>query len=164
MAFIIQKNKLNPHASHSQEFEFENSGMTIKFRPATHPQFQKVYALIQNFEHERKQEADVPKLGKNAIKQFNDDELSPAEATIYAVGEHLIADWNITIDDDGTQEKLPPSGDNLLALMGSISEPDVFITWCFECVGKISQELQQNAIELKKKPSKGGNGSKTTKT
>ena len=171
MAFIIQKSKLNPHTSHSKEFEFENSGMTIKFRPATHPHFQKVHALIQEYNKDGQSEQDeqnkqdpLPKLDKNIITQINDDELSPTEAIIYAVGEYLVDDWNITIDDDGIQEKLPPSGDNLLALISSITEPDVFIAWCFECVGAISKELQQNAIELKKKPSKGGNGSKTTKT
>lgn len=183
MTFIIQKSKLNPHANHSKEFEFENSGMTIKFRPATHPHFQKVHALIQKYNKDGQSEQDeqpvqdgqfeqdeqpeqepLPKLDKNTITQVNDDELSPTEAIIYAVGEYLIVDWNITIDDDGVQEKLTPSGDNLLALISSISEPDVFIAWCFECVGAISTEVQQNIIELKKKPSKGGSGSKTTKT
>lgn len=167
--FVIKKSQLNPHENQSKEFEFENSGMVIKFRPATHPHFQKVNGLIQQHQKPQKDEQGeqlepLPKLDKNAIAQLNDDELSHTEAIIYAVGEYLIADWNITVDDDGVQEKLPPSGDNLLAFISSISEPDVFMTWCFECVGKISQEIQEQAIELKKKPSKDGSGNKATKT
>lgn len=162
MTFIIKKNQLNPHASHSKEFEFGNTGITVKFRPVSHPNFQRVNSLISDYQ-KNQNATPALEISKDAIRHLNADGLSPHEAMIYAVGECLIEDWNITVDDDGKQEKLPPNGDNLLALLGSIDNPDEFVVWCFECVGKLSQELTQLALDIKKKPSKDGSGSKTTK-
>lgn len=160
--FIIKKNQLSLHENHSKEFTLDGTDITIKFRPASNPNFRKVNNLIAQYKEKAQENQAI--LDKNAIKNLDADSLDEYEAILYAIGEYLIEDWNIVIDDEGKQEKLTPSGDNLMALIGGVSEPNLLVEWCFECMGKISQEIQEQAIELKKKPSKDGSGNKATKT
>ncbi|WP_019518985.1 hypothetical protein [Faucicola boevrei] len=81
------------------------------------------------------------------------------EALLFAVGEHLVADWNVK-DEHG--EKLPINGDNFVLLTANVDDPMAFFYWCMECSGQIAKEVAEQNDITKKKPSKGGNGKTST--
>lgn len=67
----------------------------------------------------KEQEQDTP-LTADVIAKMNDDELNINEAMGYAIGEHLIADWDVVLDDDGSQDKLPITGENFIKLIACL--------------------------------------------
>lgn len=149
MAFILKKNDLTQlHKQTTQEFSF-NDELKITFKSLANPKFQRAYGIIS-----QKSGIDSP-LNADTIANINDDELTADEALLFAVGEHLVADWTV---EDENGEKLPINGDNFVLLTASVGEPMAFFNWCMECSGQIAKDIAKQNDITKKKPSKGGNG------
>ncbi|MCG7412834.1 hypothetical protein MHK07_10050 [Moraxella nonliquefaciens] len=160
MAYIIKKQDLADDKDFTSTFTHDETGITVTFYSAVKPAFLRTHALIMA---KREQEQDTP-LTAEVIANISDDELNINEAMGYAIGEHLIADWDVMMDDDGRQEKLPITGENFVKLLSNLPNGFEFSIWCLECSEKTAQSAKQKATDLAKKPSKGSNGSKTTKT
>lgn len=153
MAFILKKNDLtNLHKQTTQEFSF-NDALKITFKSLANPKFQRAYGIIS-----QKSGIDSP-LNADTIANINDDELTADEALLFAVGEHLIHDWNV---EDEHGEKLPINGDNFVLLTANVDDPMAFFYWCMECSGQIAKDIAKQNDITKKKPSKGGNGKTST--
>ena len=160
MAFIIKKQDLADNKDFTRTFTHDETGITATVYSAVKPSFLRTHALIMA---KKEQEQDMP-LTAEVIANISDDELNINEAMGYAIGEHLIADWDVMIDDDGKQEKLPITGENFVKLLSSLPNGFEFSIWRLECSENTAQNAKQKANDLVKKPSKGGGGSKTTKT
>lgn len=160
MAYIIKKQDLADNKDFTSTFTHDETGITVTFYSAVKPAFLRTHALIMA---KREQEQDTP-LTAEVIANISDDELNINEAMGYAIGEHLIADWDVVLDDDGSQDKLPITGENFIKLIACLPDGFEFCIWCLECSEKTAQNANQKAAQLVKKPSKGSNGSKTTKT
>lgn len=158
MAYIIKKQDLADDKDFTSTFTHDKTGIRVTFYSALKPAFLRTHALIMA---KKEQEQDTP-LTANVIAKMNDDELNINEAMGYAIGEHLIADWDVMMDDDGRQEKLPITGENFVKLLSNLPNGFEFSIWCLECSEKTAQNAKQKATDLAKKPSKGSNGSKTT--
>lgn len=153
MAFILKKNDLtNLHKQTTQEFSF-NDELKITFKSLANPKFQRAYGIIS-----QKSGIDSP-LNADTIANINDDELTADEALLFAVGEHLIHDWNV---EDENGEKLPINGENFTLLSVNVDDPMAFFYWCMECSGQIAKDIAKQNDITKKKPSKGGNGKTST--
>lgn len=153
MAFILKKNDLTQlHKEATKEFSFDNE-LKISFKSLANPKFQRAYGIIQ-----QKTGIDTP-LNADTIANINDDELTADEALLFAVGEHLIHDWNV---ENEHGEKLPINGDNFVLLTANVDDPMAFFSWCMACAGEIAQEVAEQNDITKKKPSKGGNGKTST--
>lgn len=149
MAFILKKNDLtNLHKQTTQEFSF-NDALKITFKSLANPKFQRAYGIIS-----QKSGIDSP-LNADTIANINDDELTADEALLFAVGEHLVSDWNV---EDENGEKLPINGENFTLLSVNVDDPMAFFYWCMECSGQIAKDIAKQNDITKKKPSKGGNG------
>lgn len=158
MAYIIKKQDLADDKDFTSTFTHDKTGIRVTFYSAVKPAFLRTHALIMA---KREQEQDTP-LTAEVIANISDDELNINEAMGYAIGEHLIADWDVMMDDDGSQEKLPITGENFIKLIACLPDGFEFSIWCLECSEKTAQNAKQKATDLAKKPSKGSNGSKTT--
>ena len=158
MAYIIKKQDLADDKDFTSTFTHDETGIRVTFYSALKPAFLRTHALIMA---KKEQEQDTP-LTADVIAKMNDDELNINEAMGYAIGEHLIADWDVMMDDDGRQEKLPITGENFVKLLSNLPNGFEFSIWCLECSEKTAQSAKQKAAQLAKKPSKGSNGSKTT--
>lgn len=158
MAYIIKKQDLADDKDFTSTFTHDKTGIRVTFYSALKPAFLRTHALIMA---KKEQEQDTP-LTADVIAKMNDDELNINEAMGYAIGEHLIADWDVMMDDDGRQEKLPITGENFVKLLSNLPNGFEFSIWCLECSEKTAQSAKQKATDLAKKPSKGSNGSKTT--
>lgn len=149
MAFILKKNDLTQlHKEATKEFSF-NDDLKISFKSLANPKFQRAYGIIS-----QKTGIDVP-LNADTIANINEDELTADEALLFAVGEHLVADWTV---EDENGEKLPINGDNFVLLTANVDDPMAFFYWCMECSGQIAKDIAKQNDITKKKPSKGGNG------
>lgn len=161
MAFIIKKEikkELNrQHQEATQEFTHEPTGIVITFRSSANQGFQRAFQVIVG------KHRDMV-LTAQTIANFDGDELTADEAFNYAIGEHLIADWNVMNDTDGNTEKLPITGENFAILLSNLDYPEAFTEWCLECAKTIAENIKKQVQDTVKKPSKGGNGNKTTKT
>ena len=160
MAYIIKKQDLADDKDFTSTFTHDKTGIRVTFYSALKPAFLRTHALIMA---KKEQEQDTP-LTADVIAKMNDDELNINEAMGYAIGEHLIADWDVVLDDDGSQDKLPITGENFIKLIACLPDGFEFSIWCLECSEKTARNAKQKATDLVKKPSKGSNGSKTTKT
>lgn len=158
MAYIIKKQDLADDKDFTSTFTHDKTGIRVTFYSALKPAFLRTHALIMA---KKEQEQDTP-LTADVIAKMNDNELNINEAMGYAIGEHLIADWDVMMDDDGRQEKLPITGENFVKLLSNLPNGFEFSIWCLECSEKTAQSAKQKATDLAKKPSKGSNGSKTT--
>lgn len=153
MAFILKKNDLTQlHKEATKEFSF-NDDLKISFKSLANPKFQRAYGIIS-----QKSGIDSP-LNADTIANINDDELTADEALLFAVGEHLIHDWNV---EDENGEKLPINGENFTLLSVNVDDPMAFFYWCMECSGQIAKDIAKQNDITKKKPSKGGNGKTST--
>ena len=149
MAFILKKTDLTElHKETTKEFAY-NDDLKISFKSLANPKFQRAYGIIG-----QKSGIDTP-LNAKTIANINDDELTVDEALLFAVGEHLVHDWNV---EDENGEKLPINGDNFVLLTANVDDPMAFFYWCMECSGQIAKEITEQAQHTKKKPSKGGSG------
>lgn len=161
MAFTIKKSDIsNKHKTATKEFTHEN-GLKVTFKSVDNPAFQKACALISAAN--RKDE--TTELTLNAISKdaISDDVLTADEAFGYAIGEHLIAEWDLTQEnDDGSVETLEPTGANFAALIGALDEPVTFVMWCMDCAKQVADDVGQAQTDTKKKPLKDGSGKKTT--
>ena len=161
MTFTIKKNDIsNKHKTATKEFTHTN-GLNVTFKSVANPAFQKAYALISA--SNRKDE--TTELTLNAISKdaISDDVLTADEAFGYAIGEHLIAEWDLTQErEDGSVEALEPNGANFAALIGAIDEPMAFVMWCMDCAKQVAEDVAQVKADTKKKPLKDGSGKKTT--
>ena len=89
MAFILKKTDLTElHKETTKEFAY-NDDLKISFKSLANPKFQRAYGIIG-----QKSGIDTP-LNAKTIANINDDELTVDEALLFAVGEHLVADWNV---------------------------------------------------------------------
>lgn len=157
MAFIIKKELNRQHQEATQDFTHEPTGIVITFRSSANQGFQRAFQVIAG-----KHREDVV-LTAQTIANFDGDELTADEAFGYAIGEHLIADWNVMNDTDGNTEKLPITGENFAILLSNLDNPMAFTQWCLECASTIAENIKKQVQDTVKKPSKGGNGNKITK-
>lgn len=149
MAFILKKTDLTElHKETTKEFAY-NDDLKISFKSLANPKFQRAYGIIN-----QKSATDTP-LNAQTIGDIDDDELTPDEALLFAVGSHLVADWNV---ENENGEKLPINGENFTLLSVNVDDPMAFFYWCMECSGQIAKEIAEQAQHTKKKPSKGGSG------
>lgn len=155
MAFVLKQKELKQDGS--KEFTYEAMGLKVTFKPFSSPAFQKAYSFIQSkIATDSRQTLTADSVSKQAI---GDDSLTYDEALVIAVGEHLIADWDV-VDESG--EKLPVTGKNLLLVTEQADEPIEFLQWCMESAVDVAKSQAQQATETKKKPSPVTNGKKTT--
>ena len=153
MAFILKKTDLTElHKETTKEFAY-NDDLKISFKSLANPKFQRAYGIIN-----QKSATDTP-LNAQTIGDIDDDELTPDEALLFAVGSHLVADWNV---ENENGEKLPINGENFTLLSASVDDPMAFFHWCLECSGQIAKQIAEQAQHTKKKPSKGGSGKSDT--
>ena len=185
MAFIIKKSDLTQETA--KEYTHEETGIAIKFRSVTNPKFQRAFRLIysrndelkleeQQDEQEQQQELNQelkqdPTLKMEAVlltaenlSNVDTSELTVDEALAYVVGEHLIGDWNIMLEDEGEPEKLAVSGENFLGVFRNLDNAGEFLTWCMESANQATESIKKQVNAVVKKPSNAGNGSKATKT
>ena len=149
MAFILKKTDLTElHKETTKEFAY-NDDLKISFKSLANPKFQRAYGIIS-----QKSGIDTP-LNADTIANINDDELTVDEALLFAVGSHLVADWNV---ENENGEKLPINGDNFVLLTANVDDPMAFFSWCMACAGEIAKEISEQNDITKKKPSKGGSG------
>lgn len=144
MAFILKKNDLTQlHKQTTQEFSF-NDELKITFKSLANPKFQRAYGIIS-----QKSGIDSP-LNADTIANINDDELTADEALLFAVGEHLVADWTV---EDENGEKLPINGDNFVLLTANVDDSMAFFHGVWRVQGEIAQEVaKQNDITKKSRP------------
>ncbi|MDO4896330.1 MAG: hypothetical protein Q3971_03110 [Moraxella sp.] len=152
MAFIIKKDIIKQHQETTQEFTHQETGFVASFRSISHKDFQRAWAVVA-------QNTNYTALSMANIKDVNHDELTQDEALGYAIGEHLIADWNVE-DENG---KLDITGDNFSMVLASVDDHKGLVLWCLGCAEEVAKTIRKQATELAKKPSKGGDGNKTTK-
>lgn len=91
MAYIIKKQDLADDKDFTSTFTHDKTGIRVTFYSALKPAFLRTHALIMA---KKEQEQDTP-LTADVIAKMNDDELNINEAMGYAIGEHLIADWDV---------------------------------------------------------------------
>ena len=177
MAFIIKKSDLTQETA--KEYTHEETGIAIKFRSVTNPKFQRAFRLIyarndelkleeQQDEQEQQQERELKMeavlLTAENLSNVDTSELTVDEALAYVVGEHLIGDWNIMLEDEGEPEKLAVSGENFLGVFRNLDNASEFLTWCMESANQATESIKKQVNAVVKKPSNAGNGSKATKT
>lgn len=179
MAFIIKKSDLTQETA--KEYTHEETGIAIKFRSVTNPKFQRAFRLIyarndelkleeQQDEQEQQEPKQEPKieavpLTAESLSNVDTSELTVDEALAYAMGEHLIGDWNIMLEDDaGEPEKLTVSGENFLGVFRNLDNAGEFLTWCMESANQATESIKKQVNAIVKKPSNAGSGSKATKT
>lgn len=179
MAFIIKKSDLTQETA--KEYTHEETGIAIKFRSVTNPKFQRAFRLIysrndelkleeQQDEQEQQQELnqelkmEAVLLTAENLSNVDTSELTVDEALAYVVGEHLIGDWNIMLEDEGEPEKLAVSGENFLGVFRNLDNAGGFLTWCMESANQATESIKKQVNAVVKKPSNAGNGSKATKT
>lgn len=179
MAFIIKKSDLTQETA--KEYTHEETGIAIKFRSVTNPKFQRAFRLIysrndelkleeQQDEQEQQQELnqelkmEAVLLTAENLSNVDTSELTVDEALAYVVGEHLIGDWNIMLEDEGEPEKLAVSGENFLGVFRNLDNAGEFLTWCMESANQATESIKKQVNAVVKKPSNAGNGSKATKT
>lgn len=95
-------------------------------------------------------------LTMDALKNIN-NRLSSFDSQLFAVGEYLIKDWDVT-DSDGND--IEPSGEVFLQVCNSIEDNEElldFINSVFELIPEMAKEYAEKVGNIKKKPSKSGN-------
>ncbi|MDZ5288566.1 hypothetical protein [Helicobacter pylori] len=157
MTFVLKhKDIVNPNKTASKEFTHD-SGLTVSFKSFLTPSFQRAYSLITaKMNAETSQSLTIESISKQA---FNDDTLSFDQALVVAIGEHLIADWNV-VDENG--DKLPVTGKNLLLLLNQVDSASEIVQWCMDCTSDLAKSLADDLLYTKKKSSNVGNGKKST--
>ena len=155
MAFVLKKSLLEKNATATKTFTHEETGLQVTLRPIDNPDFKKAASVIGY----KQVESDAPLKQALSKENIHKDMLTFDEAWAFAFGEHIITDWNV---EDEAGEPVPVGGDNFIAVIASLSNVNL-LEWCSVKSRELSQELKEQAKEIKKKPSKDGDGSKTTK-
>ena len=162
MAFIINKQNLNKNDDDAtKEYTYGDTGIVVKVYPETRPNYRKAAEVIG--QTVARINNSKPVITASDLSGFTDEQMTLGEAYAYSIGEHLLSDWNVLIEENGENKPLEPNGANLIMVGNQLGGVDTFALWVYACSQDFAKERNEEIVALKKKQSKDGDGKQITK-